>query len=41
MSKKIIVITGTSSCFGRLTANALAKVGHTVYASMRDRRRRP
>jgi NADP-dependent 3-hydroxy acid dehydrogenase YdfG len=36
MSKKIIVITGASSGFGRLTANALAKAGHTVYASMRD-----
>ena len=36
MSKKIIVITGASSGFGRLTADALAKAGHTVYASMRD-----
>ena len=36
MSKKIIVITGASSGFGRLTANALAKAGHPVYASMRD-----
>jgi NAD(P)-dependent dehydrogenase (short-subunit alcohol dehydrogenase family) len=36
MSKKIIVITGASSGFGRLTANALAKAGHTVYASMRQ-----
>jgi NAD(P)-dependent dehydrogenase (short-subunit alcohol dehydrogenase family) len=35
MSKKIIVITGASSGFGRLTADALAKAGHTVYASMR------
>ena len=34
--KKVIVITGASSGFGRLSANALAKVGHTVYASMRD-----
>src|SRR5580692_7360438 len=34
--KKIIVITGASSGFGRLSANALAKAGHTVYASMRD-----
>jgi len=36
MSKKIIVITGASSGFGRLTAEALAKAGYTVYASMRD-----
>jgi NAD(P)-dependent dehydrogenase (short-subunit alcohol dehydrogenase family) len=36
MSKKIIVITGASSGFGRLTANALAKAGHPVYASKRD-----
>src|SRR6202790_5633591 len=33
--KQIIVITGGSSGFGRLAANALAKAGHTVYASMR------
>jgi NAD(P)-dependent dehydrogenase (short-subunit alcohol dehydrogenase family) len=33
---KIIIITGASSGFGRLTANALARSGHTVYASMRD-----
>src|SRR5260370_30495839 len=34
--KKVTVITGASSGFGRLSANALAKAGHTVYASMRD-----
>jgi len=34
--KQVIVITGASSGFGRLTANALAKAGHTVYASMRE-----
>ena len=34
--KKVIVITGASSGFGRLSANALAKTGHAVYATMRD-----
>ncbi|UNK49930.1 SDR family oxidoreductase [Lysobacter sp. S4-A87] len=32
----VIVITGASSGFGRLTAEALARAGHTVYASMRN-----
>jgi NAD(P)-dependent dehydrogenase (short-subunit alcohol dehydrogenase family) len=32
----VIVITGASSGFGRLTAHALARAGHTVYASMRE-----
>jgi NAD(P)-dependent dehydrogenase (short-subunit alcohol dehydrogenase family) len=34
--KKVIVITGASSGFGALTARALARAGHIVYASMRD-----
>jgi NAD(P)-dependent dehydrogenase (short-subunit alcohol dehydrogenase family) len=38
--QKIIVITGASSGFGALTARALAKAGHCVYASMRDTAKR-
>jgi NAD(P)-dependent dehydrogenase (short-subunit alcohol dehydrogenase family) len=38
--KHVIVITGASSGFGRLSAEALAKAGHTVYASMRETTRR-
>lgn len=34
--KQVIVITGASSGFGALTARALARAGHTVYASMRE-----
>lgn len=34
--KKVIVITGASSGFGALSARAMAKAGHIVYASMRD-----
>ena len=33
---KVVLITGASSGFGRLTAEALAKAGHVVYASMRQ-----
>jgi NAD(P)-dependent dehydrogenase (short-subunit alcohol dehydrogenase family) len=34
--KSIIVITGASSGFGALAARALARAGHTVFASMRE-----
>lgn len=34
--KQVIIITGASSGFGALTARALARAGHTVYASMRE-----
>jgi NAD(P)-dependent dehydrogenase (short-subunit alcohol dehydrogenase family) len=34
--KQVIVITGASSGFGALTARALARAGHIVYASMRE-----
>jgi NAD(P)-dependent dehydrogenase (short-subunit alcohol dehydrogenase family) len=33
---KTILITGTSSGFGRDTAETLFRAGHNVYASMRD-----
>lgn len=34
--KQVILITGASSGFGALSARALARAGHAVYASMRD-----
>jgi NAD(P)-dependent dehydrogenase (short-subunit alcohol dehydrogenase family) len=34
--KHVIAITGTSSGFGALAARALARAGHTVYATMRE-----
>jgi NAD(P)-dependent dehydrogenase (short-subunit alcohol dehydrogenase family) len=33
---KVILITGSSSGFGKMAAEALARAGHTVYASMRE-----
>ena len=35
-TKEVILITGTSSGFGRLMSLTLASQGHTVFASMRD-----
>ena len=37
--KNVIVITGASSGIGILAARALARAGHTVYASMRETKR--
>lgn len=36
MGSKVVLVTGASSGFGRLSAEALARAGYTVYASMRD-----
>ena len=35
-SKQVVLITGSSSGFGRLFADTLAHKGHTVFATMRD-----
>jgi NAD(P)-dependent dehydrogenase (short-subunit alcohol dehydrogenase family) len=34
--KQVILITGASSGFGRMSAEALGRAGHRVYATMRD-----
>ncbi len=34
--KQVVLVTGASSGFGLMTARALAKAGHIVYASMRE-----
>jgi len=36
MPKQVILVTGASSGFGLMTAQALAEAGHVVYASMRE-----
>jgi NAD(P)-dependent dehydrogenase (short-subunit alcohol dehydrogenase family) len=36
MENQVVLITGASSGFGRMTTETLGRAGHTVYASMRD-----
>ncbi|TFW20636.1 SDR family oxidoreductase [Duganella callida] len=36
MSKSIVLVTGAGTGIGHLSVKALARAGHTVYASMRD-----
>src|SRR5574340_557878 len=36
MKNQVIITTGASSSFGRVTAETLAHQGHTVYATVRD-----
>src|SRR3977135_24762 len=35
-AKQVVLITGSSTGFGRLFADTLARRGHTVFATMRD-----
>src|SRR5258708_39444874 len=35
-SKQVVLITGSSTGFGRLFTETLARRGHTVFATMRD-----
>src|SRR5271163_2841021 len=35
-SKQVVLVTGSSTGFGRLMVETLARRGHTVFATMRD-----
>jgi NAD(P)-dependent dehydrogenase (short-subunit alcohol dehydrogenase family) len=35
-SKQVVLVTGSSTGFGRLSTETLARKGHTVFATMRD-----